>query len=112
MAADYPQLTWPQLRLLQLIHEPFAYGQSPVFQHVNAIAWHELKSPTGEPLEPREVYYELSALDLVRPPARRGRAWQLRDDTTIWLTLRGLIRVDNPIAKLPCPPASRGRADE
>jgi hypothetical protein len=35
------QLTWPQLRLLQLIYEPFQqYGQWPAFQHVNALAWH------------------------------------------------------------------------
>jgi hypothetical protein len=60
------QLTWAQLRLLQLIYEPFQqHRQWPAFQHVNAFAWHEMKSPTGDPLEPRHVYDELSASGLV-----------------------------------------------
>lgn len=88
-------LTWPQVRLLQLIYEPFQqYGQWPIFQHVNAVAWHELKTPEGEPLEPRHVYYEVSASGLVRPPVHRDRAWELREETVVRLTLLGLTHLD------------------
>jgi hypothetical protein len=89
-------LTWPQIRLLQIIYEPFLQGaQWPMFQHVNALAWHELKDPQGEPLEPREVYFVLSASGLVRPPVQRDRTFDLRDDTLVRLSLLGLTHLND-----------------
>jgi hypothetical protein len=80
---------------LQLIYEPFELsGQWPTFQHVNAVGWHELKSPDGDPLEPRLVYYELSGSGLVRPPVQRDRTWELRDETVVSLSLLGLTYLD------------------
>src|SRR5579864_1766981 len=95
MAAYSTSLTWPQLRLLQLIYEPFLqYAQWPIFQHVNAIAWHEVEEIGQEPREPREVYYEVSALGMVRPPVLRERTFDLRDDTVVRLTLPGLTHLN------------------
>lgn len=88
-------LSWPQLRLLQIVYEPFQrYADWPSFQHVDTAAWHELKGSSNEPLEPREVYFELSGYGLVRPPADRIRSAQLRDDTKVHVSLPGLILLD------------------
>ena len=90
-----PALSWPQIRLMQIIYEPFKQGATwPIFQHVNALAWHELKDPNNEPLEPRDVYFELSGYRLVRPQADRARTAQLREDTEVKLSLLGLVNLD------------------
>jgi len=71
--------------MLQLIYETFRVaGDWPTFQYVSAQVWQELE------VEPREVYYDLSATSFVRPAIQRGRAFELRDDTKIGISLRGL----------------------
>lgn len=74
--------------MLEAIYEPFAArGNWPLFQYVTAAMWQTLKS------EPRETYHRLSARALVRPIVSAERDFQLRENTQVAISLRGLMLV-------------------
>jgi hypothetical protein len=94
MPRSLPTLTWQELRVLQVIYETFdLLGSWPVFQHVNAKLWHEFAEQAQEDIEPRDLYYAVSDRGLVRPAIQRDRSWELRTDTPVALTLRGLTEI-------------------
>ena len=79
-------LSWPQTRALSVIYEAFrADCDWPTFQHLSSCVWGELE------VEARDLYYQLSERDLVRPRATPDRDYQLRDDTQVAVSLRGLM---------------------
>jgi hypothetical protein len=80
----------PGRQMLQVMWDAFAAaGEWPTFQYVSAILWREVE------LEPRDVYYELGRESLVLPRIDPQRAFQLRDDTRIGISLKGLMYVDD-----------------
>lgn len=82
-------LSWPQKRTLGVIYDAFrADGDWPTFQFLSSRVWGELE------LEARDLYYQLSERDLVRPRATHSRDYQLRDDTQVATSLQGLMYLD------------------
>lgn len=76
--------------MLQVMWDAFAAaGEWPTFQYVSAILWRVFE------VEPRNVYYELSDQWFVLPRIDPHRGFQLRDDTRIGISLKGLMYLDD-----------------
>ena len=84
MAEPNPQ----QQRVLELIYATFiAAADWPTFQHIGSLIWEEMK------LEARDIYYTLSASELVVPAVTPERGFNLRNDTRVQVSLRGTMFV-------------------
>lgn len=81
------QTSWPrQQRVLELIYETFvAAAEWPTFQHVSSAIWDEIR------VEGRDLYYALSASQFVVPAVNPQRGFNLRDDTRVQVSLRGMM---------------------
>lgn len=64
-----------------------AAGEWPTFQFISATVWAEFEE------EPRDIYLELSAGGFVSPVTRPGREFELRDDTRVGVSLKGLMHL-------------------
>jgi hypothetical protein len=77
----------PQRHMLELLYEVFARtGRWPLFQYV-AQVWDDSEHRA------RDVYFDLSKRGLVRPSVARTAQFQLRDDTTVGVSLQGLMHL-------------------
>jgi hypothetical protein len=77
----------PHRRMLEIMYETFApTGKWPLFQYVSA-HWEEMQ------VEPRETYLDLAKRGLVRPEIPRSRELQLREETVVGVSLRGLMHL-------------------
>jgi hypothetical protein len=63
------------------------YGQWPTFLYLSSTLWRTID------VDPRVSYYALSDDGLVQPPISRARGAELRENTRVGLTLRGLTLV-------------------
>jgi hypothetical protein len=78
----------PQRRMLEVIYETFATtGQWPTFQYVGVQLWGESQ------VEPRELYLDLAERGLVSPAMARSHHFQLRDNTSVGVSLHGLMHL-------------------
>jgi hypothetical protein len=77
-----------QRRFLALLYSVFrAEAQWPLFQYVSARTWRDLG------VDPRDIYYQLSAAGLVWPSVDRDHGFNLRADTRVALSLLGMTGV-------------------
>jgi SEFIR domain len=77
---------WDERRMLTAIYAVFIVtAQWPKFQHISLTL-----SSTADP---REIYYRLSAKGLVRPRINPRHGFQLREETDVGISLRGLTYV-------------------
>ena len=78
----------PQRHMLELIYETFVLtGQLSTFQFVSGRVWEELET------EPRDLYLDLAERGLVTPAMARSQDFQLREDTSVGVSLRGLMHL-------------------
>lgn len=86
--ADDQALTAQQSSALKAIYAVLrSTGGWPTFQHLASVAWSDPETDSNE------LFFQLSDLGLIRPQITRARSFQLREDQTVSLSIRGVAEI-------------------